>query len=105
MTILIVNIRVLPGAVEAWKRATLENVAASRKEAGIAGFDLFQDRDEDSRFVLVESYLDEAAMASHKETAHYLRWKETTEPLQAEPRTRAFYHPVEEGPPGEATTR
>jgi (4S)-4-hydroxy-5-phosphonooxypentane-2,3-dione isomerase len=94
MISLIVNIRVRPEAIEAWKSATLDNVEASRKEKGILAFDLLEDRDDPTRFVLVEEYRDEAAMASHKETEHYARWRETTEPLQAEPRTRAFYRRV-----------
>lgn len=92
---LIVSIRVRPEAVETWKAATLANVAASRAEAGILSFDLLADRDEPGRFALVERYRDEEAVAAHKATAHYRRWCEVAEPLQAEPRSRAFYSPVE----------
>lgn len=95
MITLIVNIRVRPEAVAKWKAATLENVAASRKEAGILAFDLLADRDDPARFALVEKYRDDTAIVAHKATAHYKSWNELAEPLQAEPRTRAFYTTVE----------
>ncbi|HUX41705.1 MAG TPA: putative quinol monooxygenase [Rectinemataceae bacterium] len=95
MITLIVNIRVRPEAVAQLKAVALENVAASRKEPGILAFDLLADRDDPTRFALVEKYRDEADIAAHKATAHYKRWNEVIEPLQAEPRTRAFYTTVE----------
>jgi quinol monooxygenase YgiN len=91
---LIVTIRVRPDSTEAWIAATLDNEAESRKEPGILAFDLFRDRDDPGRFVLVEDYRDDAAMAAHKETAHYLRWKSSTEPLQAAVRERTLCLPV-----------
>lgn len=96
MITLIVNIRVRPDSAGAWKAATLENARASRKEPGVISFDLLADRDAPDRFLLVETYRDESAIAAHKATAHYARWCETAEPLQAEPRTRNFYLPIQE---------
>ena len=95
MITLIVNIRVRPEAVAKWQAATRENVAASREEPGILAFDLLADRDDPTRFALVEKYRDDAAIVAHKATAHYKHWNELAEPLQAEPRTRAFYTTVE----------
>jgi len=95
MTTLIVDIRVKPEAVERWMDATFENVEASREEPGILAFDLYRDRDDPARFLLIEEYLTEAAMAAHKETPHYNRWREIAEPLQAEPRVRSFWNKVD----------
>jgi len=95
MIVLIVDIRVRPESVGAWKAATLENARASRKEAGVIAFELLGDRDDPTRFALVEKYRDDEAMAEHKKTAHYARWVEVAEPLQAAPRSRVIYHPVE----------
>jgi (4S)-4-hydroxy-5-phosphonooxypentane-2,3-dione isomerase len=67
----------------------------SRREPGISRFELLQDEADPSRFVLVETYRDAVAQAAHKETAHYLKWKELVEPMMAEPRTRALYSPIE----------
>ena len=95
MITLIVSIRLRPESIAKWKAATLENAAASRAEPGMLAFDLLADRDDPTHFALVEKYRDEAAIAAHKATSHYKRWVETAEPLQAEPRTRAFYTTVE----------
>ena len=91
MITLVVDIKVRADALEAWKAATLENARSSRKEAGVVSFDLLEDRDDPSHFLLIEVYRDEAAVGAHKGTPHYAKWAALAEPLQAEPRTRAFY--------------
>jgi (4S)-4-hydroxy-5-phosphonooxypentane-2,3-dione isomerase len=95
MQVLLVDIKVKPDRVEAFKKATLENAAASRKEPGIARFELLADAANPCHFVLVEGYRDADAPARHKETAHYLKWKELAEPMLAEPRTRALFELLE----------
>ncbi len=81
-----VHIRVQPDAVAAFLEATLENARASVGEPGIARFDVVQQSDNPTRFVLVEVYRSTDAPAAHKLTAHYLRWRDTVEPWMAEPR-------------------
>jgi len=95
MDAIIVTIQVKPDKVEAFRAASLENAASSRKEKGIARFDLLQDPQEPARFILYEVYRDMGANALHKETSHYKKWKELVEPMMAEPRTRAIYKLVE----------
>lgn len=82
-----VHVYVLPDHVEAFVAATLENARESLKEPGIARFDVIQDKADHRRFVLVEVYLDLDAPARHKETAHYLKWRDTAAPMMAEPRS------------------
>ncbi len=94
MDILMVSIKVKPEMVDGFRTATLENVRESVKEPGIGRFELLQDPDDRTRFVLIEGYLDAEAPARHKATAHYLRWKEIAEPMMAEPRTRAMFRLV-----------
>jgi autoinducer 2-degrading protein len=94
MLILHVHIHVKPDDIEAFKEATLENARQSRKEPGIARFDLIQQHDDPTRFVLVEVYRNEQATADHKATAHYAAWRARAEPLMAEPRTRVQYTDV-----------
>jgi quinol monooxygenase YgiN len=89
--VVLVRIQVKPGAEEAFLAATLENARASNREPGVARFDVLRDPGDPSRFLLVEAYRDEEAPARHKETAHYLRWKEIAEPLQAGERTREVF--------------
>ncbi len=88
MFIVHVHIRVKPECIEAFKAATLANARASVQESGIARFDVVQQADDPTRFVLVEVYRDAAANAAHKETAHYPAWRDVVESMMAAPRTR-----------------
>lgn len=86
-----VQVRVKPEQIEAFRAATLANASASRNEPGIARFDVVQDREEPTRFVLVEVYRSEAATAAHKATSHYATWRDLVEPMLAEPRSRRTF--------------
>src|SRR4029078_4010111 len=87
MLVVHVHVRVKPECVEAFKAATLANARASVQEPGIARFDVVQQADDPTRFVLVEASHTPAAPAAHKETAHYATWRDTVAPMMAEPRT------------------
>ncbi|MHB8519345.1 MAG: putative quinol monooxygenase [Limisphaerales bacterium] len=87
MLIVHVQVRVKPECVEAFKQATLDNARASVCEPGIARFDVVQQADDPTRFVLVEGYRTSDAPAKHKETAHYQTWRDAVAPMMAEPRT------------------
>ena len=76
-----------PDGIEAFKAATLANARASRQEPGIARFDVVQQIDDPTRFVLIEAYRTPEAPALHKATAHYAAWRDAVAPLMAEPRT------------------
>jgi (4S)-4-hydroxy-5-phosphonooxypentane-2,3-dione isomerase len=86
-----VDVRVKAEHVDAFLVATLENAARSRKEPGIARFDVMRDRDDPTRFVLVEVYRSEQAPAAHKSTQHYEKWRQLVEPMLAEPRARRSF--------------
>ena len=100
MLIVHVHVTVKPDCVEAFKEATIANAQASRKEPGIARFDVIQQNDDPTRFVLVEVYRSVEATAAHKETAHYAAWRARAEPLMAAPRTRQQYTNVSPGEGG-----
>lgn len=87
MLIVHVHVQVKPEFVNQFKEATVANARASVQEAGIARFDLVQQNDDPTRFVLVEAYRNEAAPAAHKETRHYAVWRDTVAPMMATPRT------------------
>ncbi|HVO21286.1 MAG TPA: antibiotic biosynthesis monooxygenase [Anaeromyxobacter sp.] len=89
-----VHVKVKPGAEEDFRRATRENAIASLREPGVARFDVVQDQEDRSRFVLVEVYRDAAAPAAHKETTHYRTWRDEVAPLMAEPRTSRKFSAV-----------
>jgi autoinducer 2-degrading protein len=93
-TLLVVHVHchVKPEHVEAFAAATIANAAASVKEPGIARFDVAQDHEDPTRFVLVEVYRTAEAPAAHKETAHYLAWRDAVAPMMAEMRTSLKYN-------------
>jgi len=87
MLVVHVHVHVRPESIAAFKTASLENARASVTEPGVARFDVVQQTDDPSRFVLVEVYRTPAAPAAHKETPHYLAWRDAVAPMMAEPRT------------------
>jgi (4S)-4-hydroxy-5-phosphonooxypentane-2,3-dione isomerase len=82
-----VHVHVKPESVEAFRAATIENARQSVKETVIARFDVVQQQDDPTRFVLIEVYRTVDAPARHKETAHYAKWRDAVAPMMAEPRT------------------
>lgn len=91
MLVVHVFVHVKPETVEAFKAATLENARNSVQEPGIARFDVVQQVDDPTRFVLVEVYRTADDPGRHKETAHYKRWRETVADMMAEPRYSVKY--------------
>lgn len=87
MLIVHVHVQVKPDCVDAFRVASLANATESVKEAGIARFDVCQQQDDPTRFVLVEVYRDAEAPARHKETAHYATWRDAVAPMMAAPRS------------------
>lgn len=94
MYIVHVYVHVRPDKVDAFKEATIENARNSVQEPGVARFDVIQQSDDPTRFVLVEVYGTPDDPARHRETAHYNKWRQLAEPMLAEPRTRVVYSNV-----------
>ena len=86
MYIVHVLVHVKEDKIEAFKKATIENAQNSVKEPGIARFDVVQQQENPSRFVLVEVYRTADDPGKHKETAHYKKWRDTVADMMAEPR-------------------
>jgi (4S)-4-hydroxy-5-phosphonooxypentane-2,3-dione isomerase len=100
MLVALVYVHIKPEYLEAFKEATLENARNSVQEPGVARFDVIQQEDDPTRFVLVEVYRDAEAPARHKETAHYAKWRSVAEDMMAEPRSGVRYQslfPADEG--------
>jgi autoinducer 2-degrading protein len=97
MALLIVHVqvRVKPGCVDAFRAATLENARCSRREPGMARFDVVQDVADPTRFVLVEVYRTAEDPARHKQTAHYAAWRDAVAGMMAEPRASAKFHNID----------
>lgn len=100
MFIVHVSIRVKPEFLEPFKQATLANARASVQEPGVARFDVVQQADDPTRFVLVEVYRSVEANAAHKETTHYATWRDTVAAMMAEPRGSVKFMDVFPGDEG-----
>ncbi len=94
MLVVHVFVHVKPECVEAFKVATVENARNSVQEPGIARFDVVQQQDDPTRFVLVEVYRTAAAPAAHKETSHYQQWRDAVADMMAEPRSSIKYYNI-----------
>jgi quinol monooxygenase YgiN len=64
------------------------------REPGVARFDVVQQTDDPTRFVLVEAYRTAAAPAAHKEAPHYQAWRDAVAPMMAEIRTSVKFTSV-----------
>ena len=91
MLVVFVYVHVKEDSVEPFKIASEENARNSVQEPGIARFDVLQQADDPTRFVLLEAYRTTDAPAKHKETAHYKKWRDTVESMMAEPRSAVKY--------------
>lgn len=91
MLVIHVHVRVKTECVEAFCRATLENARLSLEEPGVARFDVMQQREDPTRFTLVEAYRDEGAPAAHKETLHCKKWRDLVADMMFEPRASVKY--------------
>jgi quinol monooxygenase YgiN len=100
MFIVHVHAHVKPESVAGFSQATIENARASVQEPGIARFDVVQQEDDPTRFVLIEVYRTPPAAAAHKETAHYAKWRDAVATMMAEPRHSVKYSAVFPDPQG-----
>jgi (4S)-4-hydroxy-5-phosphonooxypentane-2,3-dione isomerase len=94
MHIVLVHIHVLPEAVEAFKQASHANARNSLLEEGVIRFDVIQQAENPERFSLVEVYKSPEDHMKHRETAHYLTWRDTVANMMAEPRQGIIYKNV-----------
>jgi autoinducer 2-degrading protein len=100
MFIVHVHVHVKPESVADFRQASIENARSSVQEPGIARFDVVQQQDDETRFVLIEAYQTPDAAAAHKQTAHYAKWRDTVATMMAEPRSSVKYDAVFPDPEG-----
>ena len=92
MQVTIVHVTVKLDHVDDFIEASRLNHEASVKESGNLRFDVLQSADDPTQFVLYEAYENAAAAAKHKETAHYMKWRETVADWMAQPRQGIAYN-------------
>lgn len=86
MHVTLVHVRVKPERLDAFVAATRANHEASVREPGNRRFDVLQNPEDPSRFVLYEAYASAEDAAAHKQTPHYALWRDTVADMMAEPR-------------------
>jgi autoinducer 2-degrading protein len=91
MLIVLVHAHVKEEYLESFRTATLDNARNSIKESGVIRFDVYQQNDDPNSFVLVEIYKTPDDPARHRQTDHYIRWRDAVADMMAEPRTRTEY--------------
>ena len=87
-----VNVHVKPEAITEFINATTANHSESVKESGNLRFDLIQQADDPSRFVIYEAFESDEASAFHKTTKHYLVWRDLVLDFMSEPRKGIKYN-------------
>jgi autoinducer 2-degrading protein len=92
MHVTLVHVRVRPEEVEAFIAATRINHEASVNEPGNRRFDVLQMPGDPTRFILYEAYASATDAAAHKQTAHYLAWRDAVAGMMAEPRRGEAMH-------------
>lgn len=91
MHVTLVKVSVKPECVDAFIEATRLNHEGSVQEPGNHRFDVLQDPADPAKFILYEVYTSAAAAAAHKQTEHYLTWRDTVAGMMAEPRQGVPY--------------
>ena len=91
MHVTLVHVSVKLDHIDDFIDAIRENHQASIQEPGNCRFDVLQDAHDPSYFILYEAYATEADAQAHKETPHYLAWREKVADWMAEPRKGEAY--------------
>lgn len=86
MDVTLVHVYVIAKHITEFITATQQNHIASVQEPGNLRFDVLQDENDSTHFILYEVYTDKAAALAHKSTAHYLQWRNTVANWMAQPR-------------------
>jgi quinol monooxygenase YgiN len=86
-----VNVKIKPGRREEFLAAIREDAeSTSAKEEGNFQFSVIQDDDDPDAFFFLEVYRDQAAMDAHRETPHFLKYREATADIYASETVRHF---------------
>ncbi len=94
MLVIHVFVHVNEDRINEFRDATLENAKNSVLEPGIARFDIVQQLDDPTRFVLVEVYRTAQDPGKHKETAHYSKWRDAVADMMVQPRSSIKYENI-----------
>jgi autoinducer 2-degrading protein len=91
MHVTLVHVQVKPERVEAFIEATRINHEGAIKEKGNRRFDILQDTTDPGKFILYEAYATAEDAKAHKDTLHYVMWREQVALMMANPREGIQY--------------
>ena len=91
MFVTIVYVHVKRDHVADFIESIRANHEGSVREPGNLRFDILQSVEDPTRFIAYEAYVDEASAKAHKETPHYLAWRDQVADWMAEPRRGVRY--------------
>lgn len=94
MIVNVIHVYVKPDHVDDFIKATIENHNNSIKEAGNLRFDVLQSNGDPTKFILYEAYISQEAAAGHKNTSHYVKWRDTVAEWMAHPRQGTTYRVI-----------
>lgn len=86
MIVTCVEVFVKKERVDDFITAIVDNHENSIKEPGNLRFDVLQSKGDPTKFMLIEAYESEESAKAHKDTAHYLKWRDTVGDWMAKPR-------------------
>jgi autoinducer 2-degrading protein len=92
MIVTCVYVHVKSESLDAFIKASIANHILSVKEPGNLRFDFVQQADDQNRFMIYEAYDSDDAATAHKNTPHYLRWRDEVQNMMAEPRRGVKYN-------------
>ena len=91
MHVTLVHVHVKPVHIDDFIAATKLNYEASIQEAGNRRFDVLQSPDNPGHFILYEAYATAEDAVAHKETGHYLTWRDAVANWMAHARQGVRY--------------
>jgi len=91
MQVTMVHIQIKAEHVQEFIAACRLNHEGSIREPGNRRFDILQSSNDPTRFVLYEAYASTEDAVAHKNTPHYMQWRDAVTPWMAATRVRDSY--------------
>ncbi|MBE0667882.1 MAG: antibiotic biosynthesis monooxygenase [Bacteroidales bacterium] len=95
MIVTCVYVNVKAENIQDFIKAMVENHKGSVEEPGNMRFDVLQNADDPCRFMIYEAFETEEAALLHKNTPHYLKWRDTVQEFMADTRYGVRYNVIE----------
>ncbi|PWK13339.1 putative quinol monooxygenase [Tumebacillus permanentifrigoris] len=92
MIIIHAYLTVNPSQREEFLEKAKRVVTGTQAEAGNISYQLYEDAEQPNTFVILEKWQDQAAVAHHQQTAHFIQFNQDAAGLLAGPAQVEFYH-------------